>query len=70
MFKPNSLTSRVKAFYDANRDEYLTVEDAAEKFGVPYRNAYEVLKELSKGPGPLMSMRVYVRKPVVQQGQK
>jgi hypothetical protein len=68
--KPQSLTSRIKAFYSENRDEFLTVEDAAEKFGVPYRTVYEVLKELSKSTGPLMSMRVYARRPVVQQEQR
>jgi phosphoglycolate phosphatase-like HAD superfamily hydrolase len=69
MPKPQSLTSRVKEFYAANRDEFLTVEDAAEKFGAPYRTVYEVLKELSKAEGPLMHMRVYARRPVVQQEQ-
>jgi molybdenum-dependent DNA-binding transcriptional regulator ModE len=70
MPKPQSLTSKIKEFYAANRDEFLTVEDAAKKFSVPYRHAYEVLKELSKSEGPLMSMRVYARRPVVQQEQR
>jgi hypothetical protein len=67
MPKPLSLTARIRAFFEENRGEYLTAADAAQKFGVSYRQAYDVLHDLSKSEGPLMSMRVYARRPVVQQ---
>jgi len=68
MPKPPSLTAKIRAFFVENDNEYLTAADAAQKFGVSYRQAYDVLHELSKAAGPLMSMRVYARKtPIVQQ---
>jgi hypothetical protein len=65
MPKPLSLTAKIRAFFAENDGEYLTAADAAQKFGVEYRKAYDALHELSKAAGPLMSMRVYARKPVV-----
>lgn len=45
---PNSLQSRVREFFETNRDEELTFEDIAAKFGCSVSSARHVVYTLSR----------------------
>lgn len=43
---PNSRSSRIAAYFEANKDEYLTYDDIAVKFGCTRQQARNTVAEL------------------------
>lgn len=59
---PNSAQARLMAFFDANPDEYLTVEDVALKLSVSLSTARNAVMHLKSAGKPIATDTFIFRK--------